>query len=145
MKKVVLIPLIIFIVLVCAGSFTGIIIWVVSLSAPLSISAENFLLKIGNGNLKEAYETTTSKFQTDHSEAEFFRWVKAKQLHQFDSLSWNHRSFNNNQGIVKGIFITKRGEEIPIELQFEYEGEEWRVNGLKIQGEDFAPSKPVEK
>jgi hypothetical protein len=85
------------------------------------------------GNLRGAYEQTSSAFQQTTSYEQFAAFVKAYPgLFKNKDTSFSDRSWEGSQGHVKGTLIDDSGGVIPIEYRLVKENGKWKILGINM-------------
>ncbi|MBS0286634.1 MAG: DUF4864 domain-containing protein [Proteobacteria bacterium] len=92
------------------------------------------LSAIRSGDYTKAYSYTSTEFQKNTSVDEFKKFIETiPALKDNQSLSINDRSFQNENGSVKGTITSKDGMTIPIEYQLIKENGTWKILGINAQ------------
>jgi hypothetical protein len=85
------------------------------------------------GNIRGAYEQTSSAFQQTTSYEQFTAFVKAYPgLFKNKETSFSDRSWEGSQGHVKGTLIDDSGGVIPIEYRLVKENGKWMILGINM-------------
>lgn len=91
---------------------------------------ERFLALLAQGDVHQAYLSTSSAFRREVTESVFSQYVNRTGLVDNASTSWSSRSFENNLGELKGEIVTKQRGRIPLTIKLIKEDGSWRVLGL---------------
>jgi hypothetical protein len=130
MKKTLIIILVVFVVFV--GS---IILLALFLTSDIANSADEFFSTINNGNIEEAYQSTSKEFQAATSLEAFKSFLNSTAIASYESASWSSRSKENNIGKLEGSIKTKDGGVIPVKVQLVKEDNKWKILNInKTEG-----------
>lgn len=117
-------------VLVCGGSIAALVFFVFNTIQQFGKPADEFLAKLGSGNISSAYQSASSGLKNEQTQEQFADSVKKMKLDQFQSSSWNKFDMKNNQATLEGTITLKDGSTLPVTVHMVNEGA-WKVLGVK--------------
>lgn len=106
-------------------------------------ASDQFLARISEGRIHEAYQSTASVFRSGVSEEAFAEAINRSGLRGYASSSWHSRSRNNDQATLEGTITTRDGREIPLTMHLIKENDDWKIIGFEIRnaGITHSPSR----
>ncbi|MEW5725137.1 MAG: hypothetical protein AB1896_18635 [Thermodesulfobacteriota bacterium] len=116
-----------------AGIIILIVVLVFTLTGGAADEANDFLAKIGQGRMAEAYRQTAPEFQNAQSEGCFKQAVTTLGLTDYQSASWTSRSIDTAKATLEGSVTTKSGGKVPLKMVLVKVNDQWRV--LALEGE----------
>src|SRR5439155_17536354 len=109
----------------CAGLLALLVGGVFALTRPIVDASEQFLARLGEGRIAEAYAATADGFRAQQDEASFAAAIKQLGLTDFASASWHSRQIENQTGTAEGIVTTKSGGTRPVTVRLVRESGRW--------------------
>jgi hypothetical protein len=94
-------------------------------------TGDRFFSLIRDGNVTEAYQSTSKEFQAATSEDQFKAFLKISTIGDYESASWTSRSISNNTGELQGSLKTKGGGVVPIKVKLVNENRQWKVLAIE--------------
>ena len=95
-------------------------------------AADEFLTKLGNGDIKGAYDSGSTTLRQQQTLEKFTASVKELGLTDYQSATWTSFNINNDQGSVAGTMTTKAGGSVPLKVSLIKESGTWRVSGVTL-------------
>jgi hypothetical protein len=122
---------------------------VFELTRPVVDSSEQFLTRVGQGKVAEAYAATADGFRGQLDEAAFAGAVRQLGLSEYATVYWYSRHIENQEGTAEGTVTTKSGGTKPVSIRLVRESGNWKVAGVRYGGVDLVtvqtlPSVPSE-
>jgi hypothetical protein len=105
-----------------------------ALTRPVVDASEQFLARLGQGRVAEAYASLADGLRAQQDEATFSGAVKQLGLVDYSSVAWHNREISNQEAIAEGTVTTKNGRTKSVSIQLIREGQEWRVVGVRFGG-----------
>lgn len=129
MKILVIIAGVIVIIIIIAVS-----VGLLATEAPTKV-ANQFVQDLIAGNVSQAYQVTSSQFQSQYSQAQFEQMLKQQQdsISQITKTTFNNRTRQNSQAVIAGTVSNNNNQSVPVEIDLTNENSNWKVSGFDFK------------
>lgn len=109
------------------------------LTAPLVVPIERQLEALRRGDIDGAYAQTAQAFRQATSKQAFSAFLRTNPaLTEAADISIAERSWENDNGNVRGSLKTQDGGVVPVEFRLVREGGEWKILGIQLPKQGVA-------
>lgn len=114
-------------IVIVIGVMMGIVMYATS---GMSDTANEFFIHVKTKHYDDAYNMLSEDFQQSTSKEDLKNFLIQNALSNFESVSWNSRSVENNMGKLEGTITTNSGGTIPLTMNFIKNQDEWKIYSL---------------
>ena len=109
----------------CVG---GVFLWVNLSTADSADRADTFLSTVARGDVRHAYEQTTTALRREQDEEQFVTTVSLVGISSYELRPWQDRTVDRwGRNTYQGTISTEAGRSMPFRLGMFQEDGEWRV------------------
>ncbi len=112
------------------GLGIGIAYWTSTDTSGVEKAANDFLSKVGSGQLADAYNSTASTLRSGQTQAQFEASVRRSGLTEFASATWTTNKAGKELANLDGEVTTKSNKKIHVTMLLANEDKVWKVQSF---------------